>query len=38
MKAVRLHGYHQQVVVEEVPEPTVSGPFDVIVKVGGAGV
>ncbi len=38
MKAVRLHGYHQQPVVEEVPEPTVSGPFDVLVRVGGAGV
>ena len=38
MRAVRLHGFHQEVVVEEVPEPTVSGPFDVIVKVGGAGV
>jgi NAD+-dependent secondary alcohol dehydrogenase Adh1 len=38
MKAVRLHGYHQQPVVEEVPEPTISGPLDVIVKIGGAGV
>jgi NAD+-dependent secondary alcohol dehydrogenase Adh1 len=38
MKAVRLHAYHQQPVVEEVPEPTVAGPFDVVVKVGGAGV
>ncbi|GAA1027079.1 NAD(P)-dependent alcohol dehydrogenase [Virgisporangium ochraceum] len=38
MKAVRLHGYHQQPVVEEVPEPTVRGPFDVVVKIGGAGV
>jgi NAD+-dependent secondary alcohol dehydrogenase Adh1 len=38
MKAVRLHGYHAQPVVEEVPEPVISGPFDVIVKVGGAGV
>ena len=38
MKAVRLHGYHQQPVVEEVPEPAVKGPFDVVVKVGGAGV
>lgn len=38
MKAVRLHGYHEQVVVEEVAEPTVSGPFDVVVKIGGAGV
>ncbi|MBW3638984.1 MAG: NAD(P)-dependent alcohol dehydrogenase [Actinobacteria bacterium] len=38
MKAVRLHAYHQQPVVEEVPEPTISGPLDVIVKIGGAGV
>jgi NAD+-dependent secondary alcohol dehydrogenase Adh1 len=38
MKAVRLHSYHQQPVVEEVPEPKIAGPFDVIVKVGGAGV
>ena len=38
MKAVRLHEYHQQPVVEEVPEPTVKGPLDVIVKIGGAGV
>jgi len=38
MKAVRLHGYHQQPVVEDVPEPTISGPHDVIVKIGGAGV
>jgi len=38
MKAVRLHAYHQLPVVEEVPEPTVKGPFDVLVRVGGAGV
>jgi NAD+-dependent secondary alcohol dehydrogenase Adh1 len=38
MKAVRLHGYHQQPVVEDVPEPTVAGPLDVVVKIGGAGV
>jgi NAD+-dependent secondary alcohol dehydrogenase Adh1 len=38
MKAVRIHAYHQQPVVEDVPEPTVTGPFDVLVKVGGAGV
>jgi NAD+-dependent secondary alcohol dehydrogenase Adh1 len=38
VKAVRLHEYHQQPVVDDVPEPTVQGPFDVIVKVGGAGV
>ena len=38
MKAVRLHDYHQQPVVEEVPEPRVNGPLDVVVKIGGAGV
>jgi NAD+-dependent secondary alcohol dehydrogenase Adh1 len=40
MKAVRIHGYNQQpvVVVDDVPEPVISGPLDVIVKVGGAGV
>jgi NAD+-dependent secondary alcohol dehydrogenase Adh1 len=38
MKAVRLHGYHQQPVVEQVPEPTIGGPLEVIVKIGGAGV
>ncbi|MGH3669557.1 MAG: NAD(P)-dependent alcohol dehydrogenase [Pseudonocardiaceae bacterium] len=38
MRAVRLHEYHQQPVVEQAPEPTISGPFDVIVKIGGAGV
>ena len=38
MKAVRLHEYHQQPVVEEVPEPHVKGPLDVVVKIGGAGV
>src|SRR4029453_8993735 len=38
MKAVRLHGYHQQPVVDDVPEPSVKGPLDVVVKIGGAGV
>lgn len=38
MKAVRLHEYHKFPVVEDVPEPTIDGPFDVIVKIGGAGV
>jgi len=38
MKAVRLHGYHRDPVVEEIPEPAMAGPLDVIVKVGGAGV
>jgi NAD+-dependent secondary alcohol dehydrogenase Adh1 len=38
MRAVRLHAYNEPPVVEEVPEPKVEGPFDVIVKIGGAGV
>jgi NAD+-dependent secondary alcohol dehydrogenase Adh1 len=38
MKAVRLHAYNKQPVVDDVPEPTIEGPFDVIVKIGGAGV
>jgi NAD+-dependent secondary alcohol dehydrogenase Adh1 len=38
MKAVRIHGYHQQPVVDDIPEPAISGPLDVIVKIGGAGV
>ena len=38
MKAVRLHAFHPQPVIDEVPEPHISGPLDVIVKIGGAGV
>jgi NAD+-dependent secondary alcohol dehydrogenase Adh1 len=38
VKAVRLHGYHEQPVIDEVPEPTAKDPFDVVVKIGGAGV
>lgn len=38
MKAVRLHKFHTAPVVEEVPEPAIESPFDVIVKIGGAGV
>ncbi|MGH8776110.1 MAG: NAD(P)-dependent alcohol dehydrogenase [Jiangellaceae bacterium] len=37
MKAVRLHGYEERPVVEEVAEPEASGPYDVVVRVGGAG-
>jgi NAD+-dependent secondary alcohol dehydrogenase Adh1 len=38
MKAVRLHEFHKPPVIDDVPEPTISGPLDVIVKIGGAGV
>jgi NAD+-dependent secondary alcohol dehydrogenase Adh1 len=37
MKAVRLHRYDERPVVEQVPEPEVTGPHDVIVRIGGAG-
>jgi NAD+-dependent secondary alcohol dehydrogenase Adh1 len=37
MKAVRLHAYGQRPVIEDVAEPTITGPFDVIVRIGGAG-
>jgi NAD+-dependent secondary alcohol dehydrogenase Adh1 len=38
VKAVRLHKFHSAPVIDDVPEPEVTGPFDVIVKIGGAGV
>ena len=38
MKAVRLHEFHQMPVIDEVPDPAIGGPLDVIVKIGGAGV
>ena len=37
MKAVRLHHYDERPVVEEVPDPRITGPHDVIVRIGGAG-
>jgi NAD+-dependent secondary alcohol dehydrogenase Adh1 len=37
MRAVRLHRYGERPVVEEVPEPVLRGPLDVLVEVGGAG-
>jgi NAD+-dependent secondary alcohol dehydrogenase Adh1 len=38
VKAVRLHKFHSAPVVDDVPEPKIAGPLDVIVKIGGAGV
>ncbi|ROS43945.1 NAD(P)-dependent alcohol dehydrogenase [Amycolatopsis thermoflava] len=38
MKAVQVVGYHENLRMTEVPEPEVTGPWDVIVKIGGAGV
>src|SRR5258707_1739672 len=37
MKAVRLHHYQEQPKIEQVPEPKMTGPHDVIVRIGGAG-
>jgi NAD+-dependent secondary alcohol dehydrogenase Adh1 len=37
MKAVRLHEYHKRPTVEEVADPKIEGAFDVIVRIGGAG-
>jgi NAD+-dependent secondary alcohol dehydrogenase Adh1 len=38
VKAVRLHKFHEQPVIDEVPEPKITGPLDVVVRIGGAGV
>ncbi|MBN6041281.1 NAD(P)-dependent alcohol dehydrogenase [Amycolatopsis sp. 195334CR] len=38
MKAVQVVGYGENLRLAEVPAPEVTGPFDVIVRVGGAGV
>ena len=36
-RAARLHAYHEALKVEEVDEPRVQGPLDVIVRIGAAG-
>ncbi|HWD47817.1 MAG TPA: NAD(P)-dependent alcohol dehydrogenase [Actinomycetota bacterium] len=38
MQAFRLHEYNQRPSVDEIEDPKVEGPLDVIVKIGGAGV
>src|SRR3954466_14937510 len=37
MKAARLHAYHEALKLEETDEPKAVEPFDVIVKIGAAG-
>ena len=37
MQALRLHRYNERPTVDELEEPKVEGPLDVIVKIGGAG-
>ena len=38
MRAVRVVGYHEDLQMHDVPDPKISGPLDVIVKIGAAGV
>jgi len=37
VKAAQLHEFHRPLQIEDVPDPQVSAPFDVIVRVGAAG-
>jgi len=37
MKAARLHAYHEALKLDEVDEPKIAGPLDVIVRIGAAG-
>ena len=38
MKAVRVHEYDRAPTLDEVADPVINGPHDVIIKVEGAGV
>ena len=38
MRAVQVVGYHQDLQMHEVDVPEATGPFDVVVRIGGAGV
>ncbi|MGV9857403.1 NAD(P)-dependent alcohol dehydrogenase [Gordonia sp. NPDC003425] len=38
MRAVQVVGYHDKLQLNEVPDPQITGPLDVIVRIGGAGV
>src|ERR1700751_3987493 len=37
MKAARLHAYHDALKLDEVDEPKIVGPLDVVVRIGAAG-
>jgi NAD+-dependent secondary alcohol dehydrogenase Adh1 len=37
MIAARLHAYHEALKIDEVDEPKASGPLDVVVRIGAAG-
>lgn len=38
MKVVRVVAYHENLKLDEAPEPKITSPLDVIVKIGAAGV
>jgi NAD+-dependent secondary alcohol dehydrogenase Adh1 len=38
MRAVRVHRYHEDPHIDDIDEPELNGPLDVIVRIGGAGV
>lgn len=37
MKAVRLHAYGKRPTLDEIADPKITGPHDVVVRIGGAG-
>jgi NAD+-dependent secondary alcohol dehydrogenase Adh1 len=37
MKAARLHAYHEPLSLDDVDEPKVRGPLDLVVRIGAAG-
>ena len=37
MKAVRLHNYHEAPRLDDIAEPTITNPHDVVVRVAGGG-
>jgi NAD+-dependent secondary alcohol dehydrogenase Adh1 len=37
MNAARLHAYHEPLRLDEIDEPKVAGPLDVVVRIGAAG-
>jgi NAD+-dependent secondary alcohol dehydrogenase Adh1 len=37
MKAARLHAYHDSLRLDQVDEPQATGPLDVVVRIGAAG-
>jgi NADPH:quinone reductase-like Zn-dependent oxidoreductase len=38
VKALQVVGYHQKLRMTDVPVPEATGPYDVVVRIGGAGV